>query len=145
MFADFWALLLLSLSVLVFANHILWFRHFSHPPPPPASGYNRYTTPDVPTFTEIASYFGICVWLVPFSLFVSLSASENVLPSMGSEYATGGVVQSADTHGHLSAMDGGRKRRTKGLVKAGVDWVIDWTKETAQALGIWTDGRARRF
>jgi len=29
------------------------------------------------------------VWLVPFALFVSLSAGENVLPSMGSEYATG--------------------------------------------------------
>lgn len=38
----------------------------------------------------IASYFGLCVWLVPFCLFVSLSAGDNVLPTMStSEPARG--------------------------------------------------------
>ena len=73
----------------------------------------------MPTFAEIASYFGICVWLVPFALFVSLSASENVLPSMGSEYATGGEVP-GNVGGALGSGDG-RARRKKGLVKAAVD------------------------
>ena len=73
----------------------------------------------MPTFAEIASYFGICVWLVPFALFVSLSAGENVLPSMGSEYATGGEV-TANMGGVLNSNEG-RTRRKKGLVKAVVD------------------------
>ena len=68
--------------VLVLVNHYVWFTHFSAPIAAPRS---RYDVPDLPTFTEIASYFGLCVWLVPFSLFVSLSASDNVLPTMGSE------------------------------------------------------------
>lgn len=98
----------------------------------------------MPSFTEIASYFGICVWLVPFALFVSLSASENVLPSMGSEYATGGEVRT-DGLGGLNGVDDYRKRRKKGLVKAGVDWIVDWVGETGEAMGLWKGERARRF
>jgi len=68
-----------------------------------------YDRPDVPSFTQIASFFGICVWLVPFSLFVSLSANDNVLPTMGSsEPRIGGDV----------------KGRRQGLVKAVVDGVL---------------------
>ncbi|KAK4704992.1 importin subunit alpha-6/7, partial [Phenoliferia sp. Uapishka_3] len=33
------------------------------------------------TFMEVATYFGVCVWLVPMFLFLSLSANDNVLPS----------------------------------------------------------------
>jgi hypothetical protein len=65
-----------------------------------------YERPDVPTFTEIASYFGLCVWLVPFALFVSLSASDNVLPTMGSE------VPVRDSNG---------KNKRQGMAKALVD------------------------
>lgn len=54
----------------------------------------------------IASYFGICVWLVPFALFVSLSAGDNVLPTMGTEPARG--------------FDGSRAK-PQGMVKAIVD------------------------
>ena len=28
------------------------------------------------------SYFTLCLWLVPFALFVSLSANENILPTV---------------------------------------------------------------
>ena len=97
----------------------------------------------MPTFTEIASYFGICVWLVPFALFVSLSAGENVLPSMGSEYATGGNLGLSD--GSLGGGGDGRARRTKGLVKAGVDWIVEWFGETGELLGLWRGDKVRRF
>ncbi|KAF8076612.1 transmembrane adaptor Erv26-domain-containing protein [Lyophyllum atratum] len=40
----------------------------------------RGPPPDVPGFTEIASFFGICVWLAPLFLFLSLSANDNALP-----------------------------------------------------------------
>uniref|UniRef100_A0A182JWF3 Protein TEX261 n=1 Tax=Anopheles christyi TaxID=43041 RepID=A0A182JWF3_9DIPT len=33
------------------------------------------------TFTEVLAYFTLCLWLVPFALFVSLSANDNVLPT----------------------------------------------------------------
>lgn len=97
----------------------------------------------MPTFTEIASYFGVCVWLVPFALFVSLSAGENVLPSMGSEYATGGSLGTGD--GGLGAGGDGRARRKKGLVKAAVDWVIEWVGETGGLLGLWRGDKVRTF
>lgn len=58
----------------------------------------------------IASYFGLCVWLVPFALFVSLSAGDNVLPTMGTEPARG----MDSIHGHS---------KPQGMVKALVDSV----------------------
>ena len=86
--------------VLVVLNHWVWFRWFGDLDGGRGGGYygsaaccwrwraiwnDRYATPAYPivqpSFTEIASYFGICVWLVPFALFVSLSAGDNVLPT----------------------------------------------------------------
>ncbi|KAL8737342.1 MAG: hypothetical protein Q9181_001759 [Wetmoreana brouardii] len=134
--------------VLVIVNHFFWFRHFSTPPTIPSSQYrsaNRYDYSDIPSFTEIASYFGICVWLVPFAMFVSLSASENVLPSMGSEYATGDAVRRSDLAGSLDTTIGRKGRRgAKGLVKAAIDGTFEWVGETGQAMGLWR-GDKRRF
>jgi hypothetical protein len=31
---------------------------------------------------QVISYFTLCLWLVPFALFVSLSANENILPTV---------------------------------------------------------------
>lgn len=36
---------------------------------------------DVPGFFQVASFFGVFVWLIPFFLFLSLSANDNVLPT----------------------------------------------------------------
>ncbi|KAL4714821.1 hypothetical protein ACJJTC_002680 [Scirpophaga incertulas] len=33
------------------------------------------------SFSEVLAYFTICLWVVPFALFVSLSANDNVLPT----------------------------------------------------------------
>jgi len=73
---------------LVLADHYIWFRHFSQAQARSYSRSGYYDDVDIPSFTQIASYFGLCVWLVPFSLFVSLSAGDNVLPTMGTSEPT---------------------------------------------------------
>ncbi|XP_038649044.1 protein TEX261 [Scyliorhinus canicula] len=52
--------------VLVVCNHYLAFQHFAEEYYP---------------FAEVLAYFTLCLWVTPFSFFVSLSAGENVLPS----------------------------------------------------------------
>ena len=47
---------------------------------------------------------------------------------MGSEYATGGTLGKID--GNLGGDRNAKVRRKKGLVKAAVDWVIEWVGET---------------
>ena len=69
-------------------NHFLWFfhfadvsrqarmqaqRHFRRPPVPVA-------VVKTPSFSEVSTFFGLCVWLVPLFLFLSLSANDNALP-----------------------------------------------------------------
>lgn len=54
-------------AVLLFVNHYFAFNHFS--------------TVYYP-FSEVLAYFTTCLWLVPFAFFVSLSANENVLPTV---------------------------------------------------------------
>lgn len=136
--------------VLVILNHFLWFSHFSTPRPSSPPRYNssyRYDRfdNDIPSFTEISSYFGICVWLVPFALFVSLSAGDNVLPSMGSEYATGGGTSPVVAGGQYAGVGNDRagrgERKAKGLVKAAIDGTGEWVKETGMAMGFWRGDR----
>lgn len=55
-----------SSVVLVLVDHFLWFQYFAR---------HYYS------FMTIASFFGICVWMVPFAYFISLSANDNALPS----------------------------------------------------------------
>jgi Transmembrane adaptor Erv26 len=129
--------------VLVLINHWFWFQHFSKPPSYQGGSslgnafWDKYQTAvPQPSFTEIASYFGLCVWLVPFALFVSLSAGDNVLPSMGSEYATGERQQTTQH---------GRKRRNTGMAKAAVGGVREWVGETGAVMGLWRGENVRRF
>ncbi|KAI9158111.1 transmembrane adaptor Erv26 [Paramyrothecium foliicola] len=106
--------------VLVLLDHYVWFRHFSASQ---ARAYQRssyYDQVDIPSFTMIASYFGLCVWLVPFALFVSLSAGDNVLPTMGTE-----PVRGADG-----------KNKPQGMVKALVDYVRGAIGSLAGSSGI---------
>ncbi|KAH0541924.1 hypothetical protein FGG08_003644 [Glutinoglossum americanum] len=62
-----------------------------------------------------------------------MRAGDNVLPSMGSEYATG------DTVG-----DKGKSKK-KGLAKAAVDGAMEWFRETGERMGFWREDRTRRF
>merc|ERR1719511_392950 len=56
--------------VMVLINHYFAFSHF---------GENYYP------FSEVMAYFTICMWLVPFAFFVSLSANENVFTNIERE------------------------------------------------------------
>jgi len=114
--------LFITSCVLVLLNHYVWFVHFSSTNfAPPKSIYDK---PSIPSFTEIASYFGLCVWLVPFSLFVSLSASDNVLPTMGSEEPSG--IPGAN----------GSKGKRQGIAKVLVDTLRDWAGELWKITGL---------
>ncbi|KAH8890424.1 DUF396-domain-containing protein [Thozetella sp. PMI_491] len=116
--------LFLASCVLVLVNHYLWFKHFSHHQQRAYQNMSTYyDSPNVPTFTEIASYFGLCVWLVPFSLFVSLSASDNVLPTMGSE---GPSIAGSSNSG----------KRSQGMAKALVDSVRSAIGEITAMTGV---------
>ena len=55
--------------MLVLVDHFLWFQYF--------------TTTRYFVFVDVAAFFGICVWLIPFAYFISLSANDNALPSFG--------------------------------------------------------------
>ncbi|KAL9086000.1 MAG: hypothetical protein Q9159_004393 [Coniocarpon cinnabarinum] len=136
---------------LVLLNHYLWFRHFSKPPafPPSSSSYRRLMAEspydDYPSFTEVASFFGLCVWLVPFSLFVSLSAGEYVLPSMGSEYATG-EGSTYMSPGKEPSMNGGLgplQKGRQGMAKAAVDTLRGWFGDIAEVAGWSSSERVR--
>ena len=79
----------LASCVLVVADHFIWFFYFARI----TSGtrhitsYRGVTLPPRPGFTEIASFFAICVWFTPLFLFLSLSANDNALPMRAGTYS----------------------------------------------------------
>ena len=88
-----------------------------------------------------------------------MSAGENVLPSMGSEYATGEgssfisagkePAHAANAYGMPSA-DGGRARGGRvgapaGMAKALVNGIRDWVGESGEVMGIWKGDKSRSF
>ena len=70
----------------VVIDHFLWFFYFARV----SNEARRLRTYRVvvkepPGFTEIAAFFGICVWLAPLFLFLSLSANDHAIPMSASE------------------------------------------------------------
>ncbi|XP_020716697.1 protein TEX261 isoform X2 [Ceratitis capitata] len=59
--------------VFLVINHILAFQFFT-----------SFYYP----FMQVLAYFTICLWMVPISLFVSLNANDNVLPTTGQDVVT---------------------------------------------------------
>ena len=67
-----------------------------------------------------------------------------ILPSMGSEYATGDASAGAGGGISMGGVDGrGTGMKAKGLVKAAIDGVGEWVSETGQAMGLWRRDRRR--
>jgi hypothetical protein len=136
----------MKIIVLVLVNHYMWFQHFQAPPHHTREQSSYYYADPLaaayPTFTEISSYFGLCVWLVPFSLFVALSAGENVLPTMGSEYATGEGSSFVNPGRERSkSVSSGRE----GMAKQVVNGVREWCSETGASLGLWKADNVRQW
>jgi hypothetical protein len=83
---------------------------------------------------------------VPFALFVALSAGENVLPTMGSEYATGEGSSFV-----LPGQEPGGKanKGVGGMAKQAIDGVREWIGEMSGVItgdgGRGGAGRGKRF
>ncbi|SCZ92664.1 BZ3500_MvSof-1268-A1-R1_Chr5-2g08082 [Microbotryum saponariae] len=107
--------------VLVIANHFVSLNYFSERAR--STGYHggrgantgsRWSSAHLShasnheeTFLDVATYFGVCVWLCPFFLFLSLSANNNVLPSKGDASSPASPVQSRPPSPALSKQSGG--------------------------------------
>lgn len=59
-------------------------------------------------FEEVTAYFIVCVWLMPFGLFISLSVNDNVLP---------------DSMSHPACMHGQKDKRSRAGVLVLLDWL----------------------
>jgi hypothetical protein len=79
--------------------------------------------------------------MVPFSLFVSLSASDNVLPS--SEIGSGSSGIGSTGIGLGSA--GERRSKGQGIAKMVVNSVKEYFSSSAEALGFSAGTRHERF
>ncbi|KAI0042250.1 DUF396-domain-containing protein [Auriscalpium vulgare] len=71
--------------VLVVADHFIWFFYFAQlthlARNTPRRGPRATIAPEPPTFGDMATFFGVCVWLAPLFLFLSLSANDHALPT----------------------------------------------------------------
>lgn len=76
--------------VLVLMDHFIWFTYFSQRTHRARQSVRNFGSADwrplaasetqMLTFMDIATFFGVCVWLIPLFLFLSLSANDNALP-----------------------------------------------------------------
>lgn len=82
--------------VLLVVNHYLAFKYF-------AEVYY--------SFQEILAYFTVCLWVVPFSFFISLSVNEYVLPTMQTPTFSNSTIIGPNSHVLLS-----KKSKRSGLL-----------------------------
>ncbi|KAL4076170.1 transmembrane adaptor Erv26-domain-containing protein [Scleroderma yunnanense] len=85
--------------ILSVTNHFMWFMYFSRISREARQSYSRHRGPvtETPSFADIATFFGSCVWLVPLFLFLSLSANDNALPTSGSSPGADSTLQRGKT------------------------------------------------
>eukprot|EP01098_Paradermamoeba_levis_P012900 TRINITY_DN5749_c0_g1_i2.p1 TRINITY_DN5749_c0_g1~~TRINITY_DN5749_c0_g1_i2.p1 ORF type:complete len:204 (-),score=42.35 TRINITY_DN5749_c0_g1_i2:20-631(-) len=85
-----WRFLLSCATSII--NHGIWFRHF--------------TTEHYP-FDQVLSFFVICVWLVPFGFFISISTNEYSLPT---------TVSSSDVYFDANSLDIKSKKKSNRVL-----------------------------
>lgn len=130
--------------VSVVVNHYLWFRYFTNPEIPPYAIYNsnpHYAGKTHPSFSQVASFLGLCVWLVPFALFISLSASDNMLPLNSHDEAMMAGTSAGSSGGisiDISAAEKA-KRKSTGLAKAIISVCYESILKAARACGLELD------
>ncbi|KAI9457957.1 DUF396-domain-containing protein [Lactarius psammicola] len=90
--------------ILVVADHFMWFFYFArrtHEARQAAhKAYRGGPVVRPPTFGDMATFFGLCVWLTPLFLFLSLSANDNTLPTSGSSPSVASFPTSAAQRPH---------------------------------------------
>lgn len=121
--------------VSVVLNHYLWFRFFTDPSIPPYAVYKSnpfYEGPVHPPFSQVSSFLGLCVWLIPFALFISLSASDNVLPT--SADISSSSSSSSREFGNESGAAKARRQST-GLAKALINLAYGYVMKISRAAG----------
>lgn len=125
-FIDLKGPVFISSCILVVVNHYLWFQYFSTPKstPPQFRHDPNYSSQKIATFAEVSSFFGICIWFIPFALFVSLSASENVLPTMSNELNNPKFDD-----------NNGKHKRNQGLAKVVVGSIRDTIYSISRTFG----------
>lgn len=74
----------LASCAMVIVDHFLWFFYFARVTQDARLkarlSYGSRKVSNTPGFADIATFFGICVWLAPLFLFLTLSANDNALP-----------------------------------------------------------------
>jgi hypothetical protein len=67
------------------------------------------------------------VWFVPFTLFISLSAGDNVLPT---SFETAGSSSGSASGSGLGGTSDGRKKGMGGMAKQAIDGVREYVGES---------------
>ncbi|KAI0065845.1 DUF396-domain-containing protein [Artomyces pyxidatus] len=83
-FISLTSLSFMASCVLVIIDHFIWFFHFArsaNEARQPNRNFRGVPMHKGPTFGDMATFFGLCVWLAPLFLFLSLSANDNALPT----------------------------------------------------------------
>lgn len=91
-YVQFTSISFLGACIMLIVNHWLAFTYFSGVWYQFSEVFSRtmfcntvasFTHCDkCPEIFQILAYFTLCLWVVPFALFVSLSANDNVLPTV---------------------------------------------------------------
>jgi len=97
--------------ILFLISHSLWF--------------NFFTTTYFP-FEDVFGFFLICVWMVPFAFFISLTTDDSNLPSYGAISATGENI-------------GERKRGRSNIVTSiiqSVQRILPWSEKAVDRISL---------
>eukprot|EP01116_Phalansterium_solitarium_P025123 TRINITY_DN9471_c0_g1_i1.p1 TRINITY_DN9471_c0_g1~~TRINITY_DN9471_c0_g1_i1.p1 ORF type:complete len:214 (+),score=81.80 TRINITY_DN9471_c0_g1_i1:135-776(+) len=96
-FIDLYSVKFVTSAVCVIGSHTAWFFWFRE---------------NYMEFGEVASFFIVCVWMVPFAYFLSLSANDYTLPY--GVTASSGEEVTADDFGNPFNPNAANKKRKRG-------------------------------
>lgn len=126
-------------SICVVLNHYFWFRYFNNNEIPPQFRFDpNYVPKRRASFSEVASFFGICIWFIPFALFVSLSAGDYVLPT-----ATTTNIKKTDDEN--SEVEPRLRKRAVGLARVVINSFRQYIYSIARVFGYEIDPNRDRL
>ncbi|CAA18645.1 Protein svp26 [Schizosaccharomyces pombe] len=124
---------------LIVANHILWVRFFQvheFPIKPRGLTYDfvgqRLLTSRA-SFSQVASFMGVCVWSVPIGIFVSFTAADNTLPTI-----------TTPSSSSPDAYSSGSSRRTSNVLRQAYKKLGIFVERSLTSLGL-SDRSSERY